>query len=94
MFGRDGEEINPPRDYSLADANFFMTQGSREEYIRGYREQFYFVSQELEESIRDIFANSPQEPIIILQGDHGGGSMLHFGSLEKTNIRERMAILK
>jgi hypothetical protein len=91
VFGPNGETQDPEREYGLLDGNFF--RGSREQYVEGYTAQLSFIHKKLEKAVATIMANSDRPPIIILQGDHGGGSMLDFNSLENTNLQERMSIL-
>ena len=45
------------------------------------------------EILPKIIDQSDNKPIIILQGDHGPGSGLHWESLAATNVRERFAML-
>ena len=78
--------------FTFADGNYFITQWGRDEYIEGYRGMFTYILGKLEESIDEVISNSETKPIIIIQADHGGGSMMDYESLENTNIQERMAI--
>lgn len=91
VFDRDGNAVQPDRDYTIADG--IVYGATREEYIDGYREQLLFLNTQLENTIDDILANSETPPIIILQGDHGPGAFLEWESMERTCLRERLSIL-
>jgi FtsH-binding integral membrane protein len=86
VFGENGEQMIPDRDFGYNDGNFF--QGGSDEYIAGYGRQVVFINKKIEETVEAILSNSPDPPIIILQADHGAGSSLDFYSLENTNLRE------
>jgi len=60
---------------------------------KNYIQQLIFLNKKVEEAIGQILSNSPQDPIIIIQSDHGPGSNLDWNSLENTNIQERFPIL-
>ena len=91
VFDQNGNEINPDAVYSINDGTSF--QGSTSEYIKGYTDQLIFLNRRLMQAIDAILASSSQPPIIIIQGDHGPGAYLDWGSLEKTCLLERTAIL-
>jgi hypothetical protein len=91
VFGPNGERVNPNSDYTLFDGNSVGI--TRENYFRAYRDQVNYLNQRLQESIDTILAQSPQPPIIVLQGDHGSGAFLDLGSVPNTCIHERLAIL-
>lgn len=91
VFDRNGAPVNPPHSYYLGDGDDY--QGSLNEYLRGYSAQIEFVNRQLEQVIEAILANSPQPPIIILQGDHGPGSRLVWDSPSQTCLWERTPIL-
>ncbi len=58
-----------------------------------YSEQLLYANRLVEHMIDAILQNSPGEPLIILQGDHGPGGHLDWQSLENSCIRERLSIL-
>ncbi|MCL4561556.1 MAG: LTA synthase family protein [Chloroflexi bacterium] len=93
VFGVNGEAIYPPREYQYNDGSDFMEVASREEYVTGYRDQVEFLSRKLISTISKILAASKTPPVIIIQGDHGPGSMFDQNSLENTNVWERFSIL-
>lgn len=93
IFGANGEAVQADRPYSLGDGSHFMLEGSVAEYQAGYRDQLIYVNRELMRTIDAILANSPEPPILILQSDHGPGSLLDWGCLEQTHMPERMSIL-
>lgn len=64
--------INVPHKPYIFDKNggFLADQ---KEYIPGYREQVMYINNRIITIIDNIFSKSEQLPIIILQGDHGGG---------------------
>ena len=91
VFSEDGSPINPKGAFTLADASNF--EGSQDEYIQGYRGQLIYLNSLLEAAIKRILATSDQDPIIILQGDHGPGAYLDTNSMINSNLRERFSIL-
>jgi len=94
VFGRNGEPVRPEREFTMVDGSeFIKVGGTREEYIRGYRDQVAFISQKVLAAVDGILAASPEPPIIILQGDHGPGSHVDFDDPHNTNFKERLSIL-
>lgn len=87
-FGPNGEEL-PTSGFT--DGSYF--QGTREEYIQGYKGQLAFLNRKVEVLISQIIANSDTPPIIILQGDHGPGATLDWDHIEQECYQERMSIL-
>jgi hypothetical protein len=88
IFGPKGEAL-PIKGFR--DGNYY--NGTREEYIKGYRGQVIYINHILETLIDKILTRSDIEPIIILQGDHGPGAYLNWDTFEQTCPKERMAIL-
>ena len=93
VFGEYGEPVEPNRKFSFVDGSHFMAVGDREEYITNYSRQLTYVNQKITQTIDEIISNCREAPIIILQADHGPGSMLDWSNPDKTDFRERMTIL-
>ena len=82
VFDRDGNPINPNYPFTLSV-----------EERTGYIEQLQFINVKVLETIDGILANSESPPIIIIQGDHGPGTMTNHNSLEHSCLYERFSIL-
>lgn len=92
VFGKNGEELNP--SVVVWNAEEMLEKGvSRENYVTGYVDQVTFISNEIKKIVDGILSLSSRPSIIILQSDHGPASMLHWGNMEKSNLKERFAIL-
>jgi hypothetical protein len=66
---------------------------SHDEYIEAYRNQVIHINNEIEEVIDEILSNSPEPPIIILQGDHGACYGTEYDFLAYSCLEMRMSIL-
>lgn len=93
VFNERGEAVTHVEPFTLNDANYYIRDHSQKNYIVGYRRQIQYVNKLMLETIDAILAQSSTPPIIIIQGDHGPGAHLHWGSLEKTIPAERFSIL-
>ena len=95
VFGPMGENINPKRVFSFADGSSFMSLAgaSRDEYQKRYIEQLMFITDKVKSIIDHILTNKTHPSVIILQADHGPGSMLDWPRPDNTNFKERLAIL-
>ena len=96
VFGPKGEKVNPKGFFTMTDGGEFGTidkEQVRRDYVAGYRDQVTFLDGKLQEMVRRILQASPRPPVIILQGDHGPGSMLNWDDPEPDQLTERMAIL-
>jgi len=95
VFGPDGEEINPDYPYSLHDASSLIRKRglTRDEYVDGYRDQLMFANSKVQSALEAIISRSVEPPVIILQSDHGPGSLLNKEDLRSTYLKERMSIL-
>jgi len=67
--------------------------GTKEDYIKGYREQLIFVNKKIKEAVDEILEESRRPTVIIIQADHGPGAMLDWENPEKTFMKERLGIL-
>src|SRR5215212_1282690 len=93
VFDENGVALPHYEPFKLADANHFIKDHSRKAYITGYRQQMQYINTLVLEAVDAILAKSKTPPIIIIQGDHGPGAYLHWGSLQKTLPGERFSIL-
>jgi hypothetical protein len=93
VFDKDGNVVNHDEPFTLFDANYYISEHSRGGYIGGYRKQLQYVNTLALQAIDAILAQSKTPPIIIIQGDHGPGAYLYWGSLEQTIPSERFGIL-
>lgn len=89
VFGPNGEALEPRHRFSLDDGSHYP--GPREEYVRGYRDQLAYLNQRLQHVVETILAQSETEPIIILQSDHGPGSMLEWEDPNSSSAEERLS---
>lgn len=91
VFRRDGAETEPRYKYTLGDASDFPLD--KKGYIEGYREHVLYINDQLLKVLPAISERSAASPVIVLQGDHGPGSTLDWGSPTERGVWERMAIL-
>jgi hypothetical protein len=95
VFGPRGEKVNPKGFFTMTEGGEFGSidkEDVRRDYIAGYRDQVTFLDGKVQEMVRRILQASPQSPVIILQGDHGPGSMLNWDDPEPDQLAERFAI--
>jgi hypothetical protein len=65
VFAPDGSPTDPSQ---FMDANGIYSQ---EHYYKGYLNQVAFIDGQIEKAAQTLLADSPNPPIIIIQGDHG-----------------------
>ena len=93
VFDEHGNVVAHDTPFTLNDANYYLREHSQKSYLTGYRRQIQYVNAQVLETIDAILKRSETPPIIIIQGDHGPGAHLHWGSLEQTIPAERFGIL-
>jgi hypothetical protein len=95
IFGEDGEDVSPHHvRYFLNDGDIFQGHYARvNDYARDYRREVIFLVKALQGAVDRLLTESPEPPIIIIQSDHGSGLRWSSGSLELTDLRERLSIL-
>lgn len=93
VFDQNGEAVPHNEPFTLFDANYYIRDHSRKGYISGYRKQIQYINTLVLETVDTILSRSETPPIIIIQGDHGPGAYLHWGSLEQTLPAERFSML-
>ncbi|MDH5605525.1 MAG: hypothetical protein OEY93_01445, partial [Anaerolineae bacterium] len=91
VYDREGNPIQPKRVMGLLDGSDFL--GDVEDYRIGYVDQMIYLNEILKKTVDNILIQSATPPIIIIQGDHGPGSMLNWDSVDSTCHWERISIL-
>lgn len=93
VFDRDGGTLPFGNADSLIDGRHSSVP--REQYAWGYREQLLFISRKTIETVDAILARDPdgEPPVIIIQGDHGGGMLFDYERIEGAYMPERVPIL-
>jgi hypothetical protein len=77
-------------EFSFADGSHLgLTPG---QYRSGYAQQVRFVAKKLEEVVTALLRRQGPTPVIVITGDHGPGSELHWDDPNATNLRERMTV--
>lgn len=92
-FNSDGTARKVDRLYTTQDANYFLSEGTTEEYRSGYANQVVYLQEKLIELVTQIIDTSEDPFILIIQADHGSGMYLDQGDLANTDINERLGIL-
>jgi hypothetical protein len=95
VFGAGGEHIEPGLQFVLADGSHLIGERgiSRDEYVAQYRGQVVFVNSQVQAAVDEILSNSQRPTVVVLQGDHGPGSMLDWSRPENTSFEERLSVL-
>jgi hypothetical protein len=79
------------RPYLAGDGEAFG--GSPAEYQEQYIEQLRYINSQMQIAVDAILDNSARPPVILIQGDHGPGSLLRRDSIDRTCLFERASIL-
>jgi hypothetical protein len=96
VFGAQGEKTEPQSYFTMTEGGSFQTVDRtkvRAEYVEKYRSQLQFINAKTKTAIERILATSPQPPVIILQADHGPGSVLNWDDPEPEDLAERFSIM-
>ncbi len=96
VFGAKGEKVNPQGNFTMTEGGSFQSvdkEKVRREYVEQYRAQLEFITGKARTMVERILATSPRPPLIILQADHGPGSILNWDDPEPDQLTERMSIL-
>lgn len=93
VFGSDGQAVNLDLSFTMDDGDRLTALIGQENYKKAYISQVRYLNQLLMEAVRKILSSAQRPTIIIIQGDHGPGSMLDWDSVDVSNIPERMSIL-
>lgn len=91
VFDDQGAMVFHTEPYTMGDGDDF--KAGSEEYVARYTEQARYISELGLGAIDDILENSSEPPVVVVQGDHGPGAYLTWGSVDESDVRERMGIL-
>lgn len=91
VFGAHEEPTEPEATFGFGDGSHLRMQRSK--YAAKYRAQVAFINEKMRQTIDRIISSSPEPPVVIIQADHGPGSMLDWEKPGATNFKERMSIL-
>ncbi len=96
VFGAKGEKVDPQGYFKMTEGGSFQTvdkENVRRDYVEKYRTQLEFITSKTKATVERILEVSPRRPVIILQADHGPGSVLNWDDPEPAELAERFAIL-
>jgi len=97
LFDEKGRSVSPRQPLTFAEASDFhnMDPLLQNEYRSGYIRQIPYINRRIMESVEKIISNSSEPPIIVIQADHGPGSMLDWNNSDPENsvLVERSSIL-
>jgi hypothetical protein len=93
VFGAKGEPTGSDQLAVTLDGSWFTARYGREAYLQGYQAQATFITNRLRATIERILASARRPTIIVIQGDHGPGSLLDWENPPNSDFRERMSIL-
>ncbi len=96
LFDKNGEILENTNPQGVDGSHYFLaTRASKEYYREKYVNQLHYIDQRIKTLIENILSkySSDNQPIIIIQSDHGPGMQTDWESLENTNVKERMSIL-
>ena len=94
VFGPNGEKLTREQmklKGGKDGSHIVKSLSDQRAYLNGYRDQLIFLNKKLEQTIDAILSQSKQEPIIILQSDHGPGAFFNFESLDDSYLDERFS---
>ncbi len=94
VWGPGGAPVESRGLFSFGDGNDWVTANAGETTPYGvfWKNQAIYVLRRLEATVDAIRAASPRPPVIIIQGDHGPGSHLHWDHPQLTDLTERFGI--
>jgi hypothetical protein len=94
VFGPNGEKVESDSKFVINDTDNVYAAHSRGRrmYIEGYKNQLQYINKRLMSTL-DIILTTNENPIIILQGDHGPRSMADWRKPDETCWKECYSIL-
>ena len=94
-FNADGSDRQTrlPAMFNDGDHWKALAQGSGETYRTGYVEAVRFLNTRIEAVVRRIVSGARRPTLFYIQGDHGPASRLEWENAERSDMRERHAIM-
>ena len=93
VFDRSGQNVVQKVSFGTNDPSWkYLYNRSSNDYIRAYKDQLIFIDKKIIEVIKEILHRSKEEPIIILQSDHGPAALFHYDGPDDIALRERASI--
>lgn len=94
VWDRHGAPLESRQRFAFSDGDHWLMErhGTREQYVREYRDQALYVVERLATTVAEIVRRSSRPLVIVVQGDHGPGSELRWDDLESTASDERHGI--
>jgi hypothetical protein len=95
VFDAEGNDVTPREEYSMMDGSALVKPDGQtcKQYREGYIAQLAYINKLVEQAVDSILKNAKVPPVIIVQGDHGPGSLLDQESPENSYLNERFGIL-
>jgi len=95
IFGANGSDVTPDEGYSMGDGSHLVSANgiTWRQYRDGYTNQLAYINKCVMKCVDNVLARSKQPPIIVIQGDHGPGSLLDQEDPGHTYLTERFSIL-
>lgn len=90
IFGTSNSTEDFSRPFCLCDGKTY--QGSKDEYLSGYVNQIDYTNNQVIKLIDKIKNESINDPIIIIQGDHGPRSHVDLESVNNSCLPEAFSI--
>jgi len=94
VFGVAGQASPSRAKFAFADGNHWLDIHGHDDksYRQRYADQATWIMKRLGNAVDDIITSSTRPKIIIIQGDHGPGSGLHWNDPLTTDHNERFGI--
>jgi hypothetical protein len=94
VFDEHGNEVWPRQRLDLRDEpHYSQDEQAREEYLKGYTGQLAFINSRITSVLDELLSESSRPVIVILQADHGPGSLVDWDDPGNTYYKEKLAIL-
>jgi hypothetical protein len=94
VFDEHGNEVWPRQRLDLRDEPYYnQDEQAREDYLKGYKGQLTFINSRIRSVLDDLLSETSRPTIVILQADHGPGSLVNWDVPDENHYKEKLAIL-